>query len=111
MIIFGGFKKEKNMMEPSNIDKVHAKNVRLFMERKKHSRFLDVLLFSSFFLLVLLLFEGTFRIPENDFFSIFQRVLYFLISLAISGTILACFSKNIIWTVILVNFVLLVFVI
>lgn len=81
------------------------------MERKKHSKLLDVLLFSSVFLLVILVFEKTFRIPANDFFLILQRILYFLVSLVISGIMLTYFSKNIIWTVILLNFVFIVLLI
>jgi len=75
------------------------------MEKQEHSKGIKFILFCSVLILTIVFGETTFKIPENDFFLILQRILYFILSLITSGIILTYLSKNIIWVIVTLNLI------
>ncbi len=70
---------------------------------KKHSKTLSTFVFLSTLIATTIILENIFTIPKNDFFLILQRILYFSLSVVISGIMIAFLSRKILLTIIAIN--------
>lgn len=73
------------------------------LSRINHSKTLRTFVFLSTFLSTTILFETIFKVPMNDILLILQRILYFVISVLISGVMVTYLQKKILLAIITIN--------
>ena len=73
------------------------------LSRINHSKTLRTFVFLSTFLSTTILFETNFNVPMNDILLILQRILYFVISVLISGVMVTYLQKKILLAIITIN--------
>ncbi len=76
------------------------------MLKEKHSNALKFILFLSVLLFVSFTGEAILGTPRSDFYFIVQKIIVFILSLIISGALLAFLSKITIKLIIGINIIL-----